>query len=172
MAETLRYVKGWEGKEYWFDAKGNVVKARIDGIDYCYDYDENGNKVYAKDSNGTEYWFAPKGNMIHKKYKDNMEFWYNNKGQIRHKKYQNGDEEWYGHDKNGKPILVRTYKNKKCSESDFALIGAVISDYYKTGTSDRKCPYCGTKIVKIDIGNSFSIRCQTPNCFYEECRGL
>lgn len=95
MNKELRYAKGSAGKEYWFDNKGNVVHAKIDGSDYWYEYDTLGNKVYGIDSKGIEVWFDDKIRIIHRKYPDNTEFWYNDKGKIIHKKYSNGEEEWY-----------------------------------------------------------------------------
>ena len=61
---------------------------------------------------------------------------------------------------------------KQMSKSDIALLFAVLTDYNKTGSSDKKCPHCGTKIIKQDFGSSFSVRCQTPDCFKCDVRGI
>lgn len=34
------------------------------------------------------------------------------------------------------------------------------------------CPRCGKELVYRAIGNSYEIKCPTPNCLYEAVRGL
>ena len=60
----------------------------------------------------------------------------------------------------------------KMNEKDFALVDSVLDDYDKEGHSDKKCPYCGTIIIKEETSSSFSVHCQTDNCFRETFRGL
>ena len=61
------------------------VKTYVDGS--VKKFDENGNKIYYKDSDGYEYWseYNTNGNEIH--FKDNY-----------------GDEEWFEYDSNGNMI--------------------------------------------------------------------
>jgi len=46
---------------------------------------------------GFEIWydFNEKGNMIHRKWSDGDEVWYNEKGNMIHRKYTGGYEEWF-----------------------------------------------------------------------------
>ena len=63
-------------------------------------YDEQGNLIYYKSSNGLEIWFDydNKGNLIHQKYSNGYEYWYDydNKGNEIHYKNSEGYGYWKG----------------------------------------------------------------------------
>lgn len=58
------------------------------------------------------------------------------------------------------------------TEKDYKLVDLVCEDYIKSNSTDKKCPYCGTPIIKDTVGNSYSIHCQTEGCFKETFRGI
>ena len=72
------------------------------------EYDNNGNLIHYKNSNGYEYWkeYDSNGNSIHFKNSNSYEKWYeyNSNGNLIHSKDSNGKEEWYEYTywKNGK----------------------------------------------------------------------
>lgn len=40
------------------------------------------------------------------------------------------------------------------------------------GKSEKECPRCGNKIIVEERGNSYSVKCKTPNCIYADFRGI
>ncbi len=34
------------------------------------------------------------------------------------------------------------------------------------------CPRCGKELIYREVGNSYEIKCPTPNCLYGSLRGL
>ena len=62
--------------------------------------------------------------------------------------------------------------DSKFFQRDSKILEAVISDYKQNNRSDKKCPYCGTAIIKKDYKKGYSIQCETENCFRETCRGI
>ena len=68
-----------ESVVFEFDEQGNNIHYKdSDGSEYWYEYDAKGNMIYSKDSNGYEGWYEydAKGNMIHSKDSDGDEKWY------------------------------------------------------------------------------------------------
>ena len=57
-------------------------------------------------------------------------------------------------------------------KKELELIDKVLEDYTKSNSTGKKCPYCGTPIIKDTVGNSYSIHCQTEGCFKETFRGI
>lgn len=74
-------------------------------------YDENGNIIYAKSSDGKETWWErnTKGNVIHYKNSDGLEYWYDRdeNGNLIHTKDSYGTDCWYQY---GVMIYIR-YSN-------------------------------------------------------------
>ena len=72
------------------------------------EYDNNGNLIHYKNSNGYEYWkeYDSNGNLIHSKDSDGKEEWneYDSNGNQIHYKDNDGEEYWheYTYWKNGK----------------------------------------------------------------------
>ena len=72
------------------------------------EYDNNGNLIHSKNSNGYEYWkeYDSNGNLIHSKDSDGYESWkeYDSNGNQIHYKDSSGEEYWheYTYWKNGK----------------------------------------------------------------------
>ena len=67
-----------------YDNNGNLIRYKdSNGYEQWYDYDENGNCIHNKDSNGFEYWndYDENGNLIHYKDSNGCELWkgYDNK---------------------------------------------------------------------------------------------
>lgn len=60
----------------------------------------------------------------------------------------------------------------KMTQKDFDLTIKVLNDYTKFGKSSRKCPYCNTSLYKEEAGASYSVQCQTKDCFHETFRGI
>ena len=75
---------------------GKKVKVETFFNGSVYKYDENGNIIYHKSSDGNEYWheYDSNGNEIH--FKDN-----------------HGDEEWREYDANGKLIHYKDTKGRE-----------------------------------------------------------
>lgn len=40
------------------------------------------------------------------------------------------------------------------------------------GKTREKCPRCGNEIVVEEVGNSYSVKCKTPNCISMDYRGI
>lgn len=100
---------------------GNVLLDIILFIKKCFrrnesfsEYDEKGNPIYVRTSNGYEVWYEntynEKGNLIHIKTSDGNEKWYEHdeNGNIAYSKNAVGFEEWFKY--NDKGILIH-YKN-------------------------------------------------------------
>ena len=61
-----------------YDERGNVIhKKDSDGDECWFEYDERGNKIHSKRSSGDEWWFErdERGNEIHRKFSDGRELW-------------------------------------------------------------------------------------------------
>jgi len=69
-------------------------------------YDDNGNLIHAKCSDGHEEWFDSDGNLIHIKRSDGTEQWWEGHRTIRKKDYH-GVETWYEYDDRGKVIYEK-----------------------------------------------------------------
>lgn len=55
---NLVYHKSWYGEEFWYDEKGNEVHWKgTDGSECWYEYDEKGNEIYHKIDDGREFWY-------------------------------------------------------------------------------------------------------------------
>lgn len=82
--------------ENWFekDSRGNLVRKNPQE-----EYDQNGNLIYFKDSDGFECWFEFNSNnkLIHSKDSDGYEFWneYDSSGNKIHVWDSDGYEEFY-----------------------------------------------------------------------------
>ena len=72
------------------------------------EYDDSGNEIYIKGSNGNEKWleYDDNGNLIHSKDNEGEEVWteYNANGKMIHYKKSGGYEAWYDYDDSGNPI--------------------------------------------------------------------
>ena len=91
-----------EIKEY--DDKGNVIHSKdSDGYEYWNEYNDEGDMIHCKNSNGYEYWYEydDNGNMIYSKSSEGFGHWneYADKGKVIHSKHSNGFvfwcEDWY-----------------------------------------------------------------------------
>ena len=101
-----------------YDAKENIFYAKdYDGTEWWYDYEARGKLTHIKNSDGTEWWldYDNKGNEIHGKSSDGTEWWfdYDTKGNKIHEKGSTGKniiDYWYYYDwEKGKKI-----KRLKC----------------------------------------------------------
>ena len=71
-----------------YDNKGNEIHSKnSDGFEEWYEYDSSGNKIHYKDTYGVEKWYE-----------------YDSKGNEIHSKESNGDEYWYEYDSSGNKI--------------------------------------------------------------------
>jgi YD repeat-containing protein len=70
---------------------------RFDGFEEWYEYDDNGNEIYYKDSTGFEGWYGydDKGNVTHWRDSNGHEEWLNNEGYWTNKKPKNWKYEKY-----------------------------------------------------------------------------
>lgn len=93
----------------------NALECNVD--DEQFEYDENGNIVHYKNSNGYEYWreYDSNNNLIHSKDSDGEEYYYeyDEDGREVHSKDSSGFEEWHEYDSNGNCIH---YKNSDGDE--------------------------------------------------------
>ena len=98
-----------------FTVNGETV-SRLVIESLVYEYDEQGNKIHCKYSDGDEEWYEydAKGNMIHSKDSDGDEEWYeyDAKGNMIYSKSSDGSEYWYEYEfyPSGKVFKVITYK--------------------------------------------------------------
>jgi len=139
-----------------FKQKGKLVTDKINVIrildkseyseflsDPTEKYDQNGNLIYRKDSNGYENWweFDKNNNLIHSKYSNGFEYWkeYDKNGNLIHYKDSNGYEEWHEYDQNNNVIHFKDsngYEYRK----EFDKNGNII--YYKdSGGVEEWCKY-------------------------------
>lgn len=72
------------GESLWYDDNGYIIYAKDPENKYeiWNEYDENGNCIHHRDSNGHEYWkeYNEKGNLIHFKNSDGKETWFDDNG--------------------------------------------------------------------------------------------
>ena len=40
------------------------------------------------------------------------------------------------------------------------------------GKTEKRCPRCGNEIIIEEEGNSYSVKCKTPNCIHADFRGI
>ena len=97
-----------------YDNNGNLIHYKnSDGNEEWKEYDSNGNLIHYKNSNGYEYWkeYDSNGNLIHVKDSNGYEEWgeYDSNGNLIHFKDSDGDERWgeYTYWKNGR-IKIKT----------------------------------------------------------------
>lgn len=86
---------------------GKTLSKRVEVLSIS-EYDNNGNLIHYKNSNGYEYWkeYDSNGNLIHSKYSDGYEEWneYDSNGNLIHSQNSHGLEKWYEYDSNGNLI--------------------------------------------------------------------
>lgn len=58
------------------------------------------------------------------------------------------------------------------NERDYAAIDRALEQRLESGDITEKCPRCGGKLIYIQTGASYEIKCQTPNCIAEVFRGI
>lgn len=46
------------------------------------------------------------------------------------------------------------------------------NELFINGHTEQKCPRCGNSIICEETGNSYEIKCSTPNCIKTEFRGI
>lgn len=83
-------------KEEKYDSSGNLIYRRIGSFEYWCEYDENGNEVHSKTSDGLEEW--------HK---------YDSNGKLIHSKDSEGAEEWYEYDCDGNLMRYKKHTEEK-----------------------------------------------------------
>ena len=80
-----------------YDDRGNRIYWKFsDGLEYWYEYDENNNCIYQKHSTGYEYWSE-----------------YDGDNRIIYGKHVDGNEYWYEYDKNNNRIEITEKVLKK-----------------------------------------------------------
>jgi len=64
----------------------------FDGNEYLTEYDDHGNIIHIKNSNGHEKWYDSNGHLIHVRYSNGHEEWWDHDdhGKLIHKKYFDG----------------------------------------------------------------------------------
>ena len=104
------------------------------------EYDNNGNLIHYKNSDGKEEWneYDNNGNLIHSKYStytDSHDKWneYDSNGNLIHSKYSYGWEEWHEYDNNGNLIH---FKNSDGDEKWYEYT------YWKNGKVKITTEYC------------------------------
>ena len=108
-----------------FDNRGNEIYIKTideDGYDECwFEYDENNNIVYFKNSYGDEEWsiYNKNNSLVNIVYSDGEQIWYEyGKNNTIHTKSSNGKECWCKCNKNGEQIEItkKEYKNFNIGE--------------------------------------------------------
>ena len=88
-----------------------IAKDKDGNIGSITTYDENGNKIHFKSSNGYEIWseYDEKGNCIHFKSSDGYEIWseYDENGNMIHIKDSDGIEQWHKYDDKNREIYFK-----------------------------------------------------------------
>jgi YD repeat-containing protein len=97
-------------KEY--DNNGNLIHFRnSDGYEFWREYDTNGNEIHSRDSDGYEDWreYDTNGKCIHYRDSNGYEWWreYDEHGKEIHSRDSDGYEVWCEYDDNGKLINTR-----------------------------------------------------------------
>ena len=58
------------------------------------------------------------------------------------------------------------------SQKELELLDKADNDIAEKGFTDEKCPRCGSDIVVEEIGNSYTIRCNSKGCISLDFRGI
>jgi hypothetical protein len=56
------------------------------------------------------------------------------------------------------------------AEADYAELA--IEELSTRGATDKRCLRCGSPYILEIKGSSYTIRCETPNCFHLTVRGM
>ena len=91
-----------------FDSKGNVTHFKDSLCEFWYEYDEDDNLSYRKDSVWCERLYYANGNVSRIKYSDNCEEWFTTDGKQSYSKLNNHFEYWSEYDENGNLSYQRT----------------------------------------------------------------
>jgi len=70
-------------------------------------------------------------------------------------------------------MAINTKKDKATLE-EIKIIENQIIECAKNNKSieDIICPRCGGEIIFTEIGNSYTVKCETPNCITYGVRGI
>ena len=71
-------------------------------------------------------------------------------------------------------IKINTLINSKASREEKLNIEEQLIEYAKGNKDidDIICPRCGEKIIFTEIGNSYTVQCETFGCIKYSVRGL
>ena len=93
-----------------------IPKNEINELFNNAEFDENGNLIHSKNSNGFEKWntFDEKNNLIHFKNSNGFEYWntFDENGNLIHSKDSMGDEYWNTFDENSNLIHYKDFKGE------------------------------------------------------------
>ena len=60
----------------------------------------------------------------------------------------------------------------KLNKTETDVLLKADEDLFNKGHTEIKCPRCGNEIVCEEQGNSYTIKCKTPNCIETGFRGI
>ena len=57
-------------------------------------------------------------------------------------------------------------------KAELENVDKAVDEMEVTGTTSRRCLRCGKKLICETNGNSYLVKCETPNCLYMTFRGI
>lgn len=60
----------------------------------------------------------------------------------------------------------------KITTKEVEFLVSASNDFLEYGKTDKSCPRCGGKIVEINKGSSYIIKCETKDCISTVFRGI
>ena len=67
-------------------------------------------------------------------------------------------------------MATRTASQTNMQEHELLIEAA--TDFGNIGKTDKVCPRCGDRIIFVDLGSSYAVRCATDGCIEAYFRGI
>ncbi|MBR4789378.1 MAG: hypothetical protein IK024_00625 [Treponema sp.] len=139
-----------------YNSNGKITSYKSKYMEYFNEYDDKGNLIHYKDSNGLEEWmeYDDKGNLIHHKFNSGTEVWtqYNDDGNAIYAIDSEGNEYIWEYDENGQLIYWKEgkwYEEWILSDSEIRMI-----HYRQLETTDEDEEYI-EEATLLQNGNNY-----------------
>jgi Zn finger protein HypA/HybF involved in hydrogenase expression len=60
----------------------------------------------------------------------------------------------------------------KITKAEAEVLDSTDQNFFQQGKTDVKCPRCGREIERVQIGNSYTIKCVDDHCISLDYRGI
>lgn len=64
------------------------------------------------------------------------------------------------------------YMATELNETELDILLKADEELFNNEYTNQKCPRCGNKIICEEIGKSYTIKCETPDCISTSFRGI